>query len=72
MSDKQAELVTLTELSRMAGVSSPRVLQLFQAGVLGEPDFRATSGSILFTQEHAAQLVNVIKNYGLSRISRSK
>ena len=63
-------LVTLSELARRAQVSGPRVLQLFQAGVLGEPDFRATSGSILFKPSRVAGLVDKIKNYGLEKAIR--
>jgi hypothetical protein len=60
-------LVTLSELGRLAGTTGPRVLQLFRAGVLGKPDFTATSGSILFDPKRVGQLVNTIKNYGIQR-----
>jgi hypothetical protein len=60
-------LVTLSELGRLAGVTGPRVLQLFRAGVLGQPDFTATSGSILFKHNRVSGLIKTIKNYGITR-----
>ena len=60
-------LVTLSELGRLAGTTGPRVLQLFRAGILGQPDFTATSGSILFKPTRVAGLVEKIKNYGIAR-----
>jgi hypothetical protein len=71
MDDKE-DLVTLSKLAELAGTTTPRVHQLFHAGVLGEPDFKATSGSLLWKPKRAAALVEKIKNYGLSRFTRSK
>jgi hypothetical protein len=38
--------------------------------VLGEPDFKATSGSILFKPSRVAGLVEKIRNYGLDKAIR--
>jgi hypothetical protein len=72
MSAEKVELVTLSKLAELAGTSTPRVHQLFHAGVLGESDFTATSGSILFKPSRVPALVEKIRNYGISRHLRNK
>lgn len=70
MDQNEKELVTLSELASRAGTTTPRVHQLFHAGVLGKPDFVATSGSMLWKPKNAAALVEKIKNYGIARFQK--
>jgi hypothetical protein len=67
MADQDEKLVTLSKLAELAGTTTPRVHQLFHAGILGTPDFVATSGSLLWKPKNVAALVEKIRNYGISR-----